>query len=69
MLGVTNDLQTVSIVKYLNIFQVLSSIYLIFAILSISVIFLGLKKYLETEFNTIKRFVQLIPSSITMLDD
>ncbi|CAD8198258.1 unnamed protein product [Paramecium pentaurelia] len=61
MLGVTNDLQTVSIV--------LSSIYLIFAILSISVIFLGLKKYLETEFNTIKRFIQLIPSSITMLDD
>ncbi|CAD8209753.1 unnamed protein product [Paramecium octaurelia] len=61
MLGVTNELQTVSIV--------LSSIYLIFAVLSISVIFLGLKKYLETEFNTIKRFVQLIPSSITMLDD
>ncbi|CAD8124570.1 unnamed protein product [Paramecium sonneborni] len=61
MLGVTIDLQTISIV--------LSSIYLIFAIISISIIFLGFKKYLETEFNIIKRFIQLLPSSITMLDD
>ncbi|CAD8120442.1 unnamed protein product [Paramecium sonneborni] len=61
MLGVTNDLQNISLV--------LSTIYLIFALLSILILILGLRKYLEIEFNIVKRFIQLLPTTITLLED
>ncbi|CAD8182788.1 unnamed protein product [Paramecium pentaurelia] len=61
MLGVTTDLQDIS--------QVLSTIYLIFAVLSILVLIIGIKRYLEIEYNIVKRFIQLLPTSITLLED
>ncbi|CAK59739.1 unnamed protein product (macronuclear) [Paramecium tetraurelia] len=61
MLGVTTDLQ--------NISSVLSTIYLIFAVLSILVLIFGFKRYLEIEYNIVKRFIQLLPTSITLLED